>query len=148
MKVALDTNIIVYAEGIDDPKRQSIANVVLSRIPREFLVVSVQVLGELFNVLVRRRVPRGRARERAAYWRDSLAVHETSPELMEDALNFAAEHKVRIWDAVILAAAAQYRCDLLLSEDFQDGFTWRGVTVANPFAAAPHRLLMRLLDGG
>jgi len=32
-------------------------------------------------------------------------------------------------DTVILAGAAQAGCRLLLSEDVQDGFTWRGVTV-------------------
>ena len=34
---------------------------------------------------------------------------------------------------------------LLLSEDLQDGFTWRGVTVANPFAAQQHPLWASLL---
>jgi hypothetical protein len=34
-----------------------------------------------------------------------------------------------------LAVAAKGSCRLLLSEDLQDGFSWRGVTVANPFAA-------------
>jgi hypothetical protein len=36
---------------------------------------------------------------------------------------------------------------LLLSEDLQDGFTWGGVTVANPFAARRHALLESLLGG-
>ena len=34
-----------------------------------------------------------------------------------------------------VAAAAQEGCSLLLTEDLQDGFTWRGVTLRNPFAA-------------
>jgi predicted nucleic acid-binding protein len=42
---------------------------------------------------------------------------------------------------VIFAAAAASGCRLLLSEDMQDGFTWRGVTVANPFAAKRNELL-------
>jgi len=29
----------------------------------------------------------------------------------------------------------------------QDGFTWSGVTVANPFATNPHPLLAALLAG-
>jgi predicted nucleic acid-binding protein len=37
----------------------------------------------------------------------------------------------------MLAAAAQADCRLLLSEDMQDGFTWRSVTVRNPFATPP-----------
>ena len=49
------------------------------------------------------------------------------------------------WDAVILSAAADASCRLLLSGDLQDGFTWSGVTVANPFAKRPHPLLTALL---
>jgi len=33
----------------------------------------------------------------------------------------------------------------LLSEDFHDGFAWRGVVVTNPFRPAPDRRLARLL---
>ncbi|HZC22176.1 MAG TPA: VapC toxin family PIN domain ribonuclease, partial [Candidatus Binatia bacterium] len=49
------------------------------------------------------------------------------------------------WDAIILSAAAEAGCRLLLSEDLQAGFTWNGVTVANPFAAKKHELLAELL---
>lgn len=147
MKAALDTNVLVYAEGMDDVHRKAAANKLLSQIPREWLIISVQVLGELFNVLTRRGVPRERARESAAFWRDALPVHETSGALMETALDFSADHNVSIWDALILCSAAEARCDLLLSEDFQNGFTWRGVTVANPFSATQHPLLARFLQG-
>jgi predicted nucleic acid-binding protein len=66
---------------------------------------------------------------------------------METAVDLATDHRMRVWDALVLAAAAEARCDLLLSEDFQDGFVWRGVTVVNPFAEKPHKMLARLLRG-
>jgi predicted nucleic acid-binding protein len=56
----------------------------------------------------------------------------------------AADHRFDIWDACIIAAAADAGCRLLLSEDLADGLTWRGLTLANPFAAKPHPLLRRL----
>ena len=145
MRTALDTNVLVYAEGVDDPQRQGIATDLLSRIPRERLVISVQVLGELFNVLTRRNVPREHARARTAYWREALSVYESSCELMDMALDFATDHKISIWDALVLSSAVEARCDVLISEDFQDGLAWRGVTVVNPFAANPHKLLDKLL---
>jgi predicted nucleic acid-binding protein len=46
---------------------------------------------------------------------------------------------------LILAAAVEARCDLLLTEDLQDGFAWRGVVVSNPFGPAPDRRLARLM---
>ena len=30
---------------------------------------------------------------------------------------------------------------MLLSEDMHEGFTWGGVTIVNPFASPPHKLL-------
>jgi predicted nucleic acid-binding protein len=44
--------------------------------------------------------------------------------------------------------AAENRCRLLLSDDFSSGFTWRGVTVVNPFAPQRSELLDRLLGTG
>lgn len=47
---------------------------------------------------------------------------------------------------VMLSAAADARCRLLLSEGLQEGFTWRGVTVTNPFSSRPHPLLEALIS--
>ena len=61
------------------------------------------------------------------------------------AMDLAADHQLGLWDALILSAAADAGCRLLLSEDLQDGFTWSGVTVTNPFGSSPHTLLGALL---
>lgn len=143
--IAVDTNVLVYAEGINDRTRRDAARRLLSCIPREQIVISVQVIGELFNVLAKRGIPSDEARQRTLRWKESLAVQETSLSLMDAAMDTAAAHRIRIWDALILTVAAEARCDLLLSEDFQDGFAWRGVTVVNPFAKKPHKLLARLI---
>ena len=45
----------------------------------------------------------------------------------------------------MIAVAAENGCQLLLSEDVQDGFIWSGLTVANPFSAVPHPLLTAVL---
>ena len=64
------------------------------------------------------------------------------------AADLAADHHFGIWDAVILSTASQTDCRLLLSEDLQDGFTWGGVAVANPFASPHHALLDAFLGAG
>lgn len=45
------------------------------------------------------------------------------------------------WDALILSMVAENQCRLLLSENLQHGFTWRGVTVVNPYQQPLHPLL-------
>ncbi|TIP31923.1 MAG: PIN domain-containing protein, partial [Mesorhizobium sp.] len=84
--------------------------------------------GELYNVLIRKA---GRSPQTACdallSWRDAFSVTATTPEVMTMAADLAADHRFGTWDAVILSAASQARCRLLLSEDLQDGFTWGGV---------------------
>ena len=52
---------------------------------------------------------------------------------------------VRMWDALVMAAAADNRCRIVLSEDLQHGFTWRGVTIVNPFLPEESPLLAAIL---
>lgn len=149
MKVALDTNLLVYAEGINGADKRAIALDVLRRLPADTAIIPVQVLGELFHVLVRKAGwPQARARGALLSWRDAFAVIDTSADVMQAAVDLASDHHLAIWDSVILSAASQAGCRLLLSEDLQDGFTWGGVTVVNPFAAVRHALLNALLGAG
>jgi predicted nucleic acid-binding protein len=78
-------------------------------------------------------------------WRSVFEVVGTTPEIFAQAVDLAVDHRLNIWDAVIFAVASSAGCRLLLSEDMQDGFTWAGVTVVNPFAAKRHPLLLSLL---
>ncbi len=147
MNIALDTNILAYGEGVNDAEKRDAVLELLDDLPGGSTVVPVQVLGELFNVLVRKaRKSRSEARDALLAWRDTFPTVETTPEVMLAAVDLATDHHLSIWDAVILAAASQAGCRMLLSEDLQDGFTWGGVTVVNPFATPRHPLLSSLLD--
>jgi predicted nucleic acid-binding protein len=147
MRIALDTNILAYAEGINDLPRKKVVLNLLEKLPKDETFVPVQVLGELFNVMVREAgLSPQRARTVILSWRDTFSLIETSPAVLIAATDLAAHHKLGIWDSVILSAAAAAGCRLLLSEDLQDGFTWNGVTVANPFSEKKHELLGVLLE--
>ena len=78
-------------------------------------------------------------------WGDTFPIIETSSSVQLLAMELSVDHQLGLWDALVLSAAADASCRLLLSEDLQDGFTWSGVTVANPFAKKPHPLLTALL---
>jgi predicted nucleic acid-binding protein len=146
MKIALDTNILAYAEGTNGTLMRDKSLDLIQRLPPEAILLPVQALGELFNVLIRKVKRRpGRARAAVLSWRDAYPVIETSARVMVNAMDLASDHGLTIWDSVVLAAAAEAECRLILSEDFQDGFTWRGVTVSNPFAPTLHPMLAALL---
>jgi predicted nucleic acid-binding protein len=147
MRIALDTNILAYAEGVNGTAMQKTALDLINRLPDNDVFLPVQVLGELFNVLTRRASrSRDAARTIILSWRDGFSLLDTSTAVMLSAVDLAADHQMPIWDATVLATAAGSGCRLLLSQDFQEGFTWGGATVANPFAASPHPLLEALLS--
>jgi predicted nucleic acid-binding protein len=145
--VALDTNVLAYAEGVNGSAMKKAALELVDRLPQNLVALPVQSLGELFQLLVKKagRSP-AEARKAILSWRTAYALVETSSEVLLAALDLSVR-QFSIWDAVILCAAAEADCHLLLSEDMQNGFVWRGVTIVNPFAKPRHPQLEALLSG-
>ena len=146
MRIALDTNLLVYAEGVNGPQRRDDARRIVDHLHLEHeIVIAVQTLGELHRVLAgKARMPSALAAEAAHGWRRLIAPSDETTLIA--AYDLIDAHPHQIWDAIILSAAAEAGCGLLLSEDMQDGFVYRGVTVANPFAETLHPLLASLLE--
>jgi predicted nucleic acid-binding protein len=152
-QIALDTNVLVYSEGLERAPTDR-AKVVLSQrllealsVSGEDWVIPAQALAELHSVLVRRdeRTP---AQASATVSRLSRLcdVAPTSSQVLAAALALAGVHRLQIYDAIMLACAAEAGCDLLLSEDMHDGFVWRGVAVTNPFRQVPDARIAPLLS--
>jgi predicted nucleic acid-binding protein len=136
--VALDTNVLLYAAGLDGEAMQRRALAIVDRLVPESTLVPVQVLGELYAALMRKGGrSRTQARDAVLRWGDTFPVIETSSSVQLMAMELSVNHQLAPWDA---------NCRLLLSEDLQDGFTWSGVTVANPFSAKRHALLDAMLS--
>jgi predicted nucleic acid-binding protein len=148
MRIALDTNILAYAEGVGDEARCAGAIRLIERVPTELVVLPAQTLGELFRVLAgKAKWPAASARAAVMTWADTFWVAESSLTAFQAAMDLTVDHGLQIWDALIMAVAAENRCRLLLTEDLQNGFTWRGVTVVNPFILPSSPILENLLEG-
>lgn len=149
MRIALDTNILAYAEGIGDAPRCAGAIRLIEQLPAELVLLPAQTLGELFRVLTGKA---GREAELSCKaimtWADSFEIAESSWPAFQSAMDLAIDHQLQIWDALIMAVAAENHCRLLLSEDLQTGFIWRGVSVVNPFASPSSPLLNNILQNG
>ncbi|GDX97446.1 twitching motility protein PilT [Planctomycetia bacterium] len=147
MRVALDTNVLAYAEGVGDAKRCGVAVGLVERLPESAVLLPAQVLGELMLVLTRKA---GRTREVARDavlgWADSFDVIDSTWASFQSAFDLSVTHEFRMWDALVMAVAAENRCRIVLSEDLQHGFTWRGVTIVNPFLPDESPLLAAILS--
>lgn len=146
MNIALDTNVLAYAEGVNGSLMRDRTADLVGQLNAHALLVPAQVLGELFLVLVRKaRRTATEAKLSVLQWSDAIRLIPTTQETILSAADLVEDHQLNYWDAVILSCAAQSRCRLLLSEDMQDGFTWRGTTVVNPYAAIPNSALLDIL---
>lgn len=149
-RIAFDTNVLAYIAGVDrhvddGPKIEASRALLQQLRGRAALIAPVQALGELFVVLTRAGATRDEARETALRMAQSFGTADSSSSAFLSALDLAAAHKLQLWDALILNAAAEAGCALLLSEDMAGGFAWRGTVVVDPFAPSRDERLTRLL---
>jgi predicted nucleic acid-binding protein len=135
-KVFLDTNILVCAYDENEPKKQQKAQDILTDgIEQESSFLSVQVLGEFFNV-VTRYIPQPMSSDEALEIIDMLRimpVQEIDLIMVKRAIDTHKTYKISYWDSLILSAAERAGCTMLFSEDLSDGQTYQNILVRNPF---------------
>jgi predicted nucleic acid-binding protein len=129
-----DTNVLVYSDDKAAPAKQRRALDLLAQHRRAGTgVVSLQVLQEYFVTVTRKlRVDARVARRKV----ELLAEFDVAfPEVADvlAAIDLHRLHGFSFWDALVLRAAKQAGCSVLLSEDMQDAREIDGVRIVNPF---------------
>lgn len=132
-----DTNILVYALDPDEPLKRELAARALRQAEASRLVISTQVLQELYVALLRRKLAPAAAAEAVAMWSRREVVTVTTGMVLE-ATELHRRHRLEFWDALILHTAAAAGCTTLLTEDMQHGREIAGVRIVNPFLHELH----------
>jgi predicted nucleic acid-binding protein len=146
MRIALDTNFLAYAEGVGDEVRWRASRKLLEPLLACEVMLPAQTLGELFRVLTGKRgLAATQARDAVLSWSDAYEVCDSTRAAFLSAMDLCADHGLQIWDALIVSVAVEAGCRLLLSEDMQHGFTWRGLTIVSPYVEPMHPLLAAAL---
>ncbi len=129
-----DTNILVYADDDDTPAKQQLARDLIYEHRRgETGVVSMQVLQEYFVTVTQKlKVDSPAARRKVEILSEFDVVAPDVADILA-AIDLHRLHGFSFWDALVVRAAKQAGCRVLLSEDFQDGREIDGVKVLNPF---------------
>lgn len=133
----LDTNIFVYSFDATAPRKaQRALELIESGIASGKGIVSYQVVQEFFNVAFRKFSQPMGAGDAEQYlgtvFRPLLSVHSSQAIFLE-ALQLSGQHRLSWYDSLIVAAAIDSQCELLYSEDLQNGQRLGGVQITNPF---------------
>ena len=131
--VAIDTNVLVYAEFESDQSKGIVAERLLEAISDRGLIPA-QTIGEFLNV-GRRRWPslHDGARRQVEAYRAVFKIVPTDLDTLMAASLFAERYRLQFWDSVIWQASRKGGASILLTEDLQDGFEAEGMRALNPF---------------
>jgi predicted nucleic acid-binding protein len=135
----VDTNILVYAYNLDEPKKRDVALQELEILWRTKAgVVSIQVLQEFYNTVTHKfaqRMSHAAARDVIRAY-SGWSVVSPDAALILAASELHERQSVSFWDALIVEAARRAGASRLLTEDLQHGRSFGALTVENPFADA------------
>lgn len=141
--IALDTNILVYAEAAADPSERHVtAQHLMLKLGETGAIIPLQVLAEFLNVCRTKAVL---STEQAVFRATQYAAVFDCPQTrigdLLAAARIAHARKLAFFDSLIVAIAARAGATLLLSEDMQDGLEIEGLRIINPFSVSNAALI-------
>ena len=131
-KTFIDSNILIYAYTDDEPEKQRIALRFLDDCQP---VISTQVIREFSNVLLKKGNVRSEMIKEAIGEIIEIAILVNEElTLILDSFAMHERYKYSFYDSLIIATAVNSQCQILLSEDMQDGQIIEGrLRIVNPF---------------
>jgi len=135
-KYFVDSNVWLYLFTEDDSRKKVSAESFLDeRTGRETLFISWQIINEVWANLLRKGQSDKTARKMIEHMLRSCELVDFSYDLIVAANNLRASHSVSFWDSLVVAAAQAADCDILVSEDMQDGKRFGTLRVKNIFTS-------------
>ena len=136
MRRFFDTNVLVYSRDPDAGGKRAFARELIEQaMDDDAFVVSTQVLVEFYATAVRRKLLGApQALDLARLWSRHDTVAQTTDMLLRG-LELHQAHSLSLWDGLIVQAALDAGCGVLLSEDMQHGRRFGDLEIVNPFLA-------------
>ncbi len=135
----VDTNVLIYAHDKSAGAKYERASALLKELWENGNgCLSVQVLQE-FYVNVTRKIAKPLDVDTAKRVIADLGqwtVHSPNVEDVVEAIGAQGRFKLSFWDSMIITSAARLGCDIVWSEDLNDGQSYDDVKVINPFKHA------------
>jgi len=130
-KIALDSNVLIYNHSLDCEDKRAIARDFFNENP----VVSSQVISEYLNVMNRNfKMQKQELIQICSLWLEKCSVQPVILSTIKLAQSLVSKYDFQIFDGIIAAAALEADCDILYSEDMQDGQVIENkLKIKNPF---------------
>lgn len=132
-KIFIDTNILVYSMDRHAPEKRENCRSLLKKVVREFTgVISTQVMQEFYVAGTQKLKAYPLTVKDILHAMQRFEVVIITPEIIKEAIDCSIIARISFWDALIVTAAENARCEKLWSEDLNNGQIIRGVRIENP----------------
>ncbi len=140
-KIFLDTNILVYLFDKSERQKQTkIKTLVSEYFSQSKFFLSVQVINEFINVTTRKitfPIPVDKQKEIIELVSDLFLVTPLNLSTTLGALEVSRKYRLSYWDSLIISSALENKCNILYTEDMQNGFIIEDkLTIINPFQSS------------
>ena len=133
-KVFVDTNLWIYLHSEHSIGEKSKKAVSLIDEYFESIVISTQVLGEIFSVLIQKGIKKKEEAKEIIYnLLEHFKVVNISEQTLRSGIELCLRYNFSYWDSQIIASALESGCNILFTEDMQHGQVIGTVKVVNPF---------------
>lgn len=132
IKVFMDTNVLIYAYSETEPEKKE---KVLALLEKKAICLSTQVINEFIWTMSRKFSIAMDLLKLVTY--NFFSMYEVfllDEETIVKAIELVEQRHFSYWDSLIISAALRTNCNILYTEDLQNGqIIDNKLTITNPF---------------
>ncbi|MDR2192971.1 MAG: PIN domain-containing protein [Treponema sp.] len=121
-KIFVDSNIWVYMFLQDNEEKYKIAeDCLLEKGANTTFIITYQIINEVSNALLRNEYSEMEIREIIEYMLKICTIQDFTKEIVLLASSTREAYSFSFWDSIIVGSALFSGCNMLVSEDMQNG---------------------------
>lgn len=133
-KFFIDTNIFAYAVDQANKTKQATARKLIATQARK-AAISTQVMQEFFVAATRKLNISALKAKELVHKLGGFQCIQITTTLVHQAIDTMILNQISYWDALIVVAAIEAKCNVILTEDMNSGQVISGIEIKNPFTA-------------
>ncbi|OGI24857.1 MAG: hypothetical protein A2287_08395 [Candidatus Melainabacteria bacterium RIFOXYA12_FULL_32_12] len=135
-KVFIDSNIFIYAflEGTENNEKRLKTIQFLQSLEDKTIVVSTQVLGEIYNTLNHKyKIKREDVIKKLDILSETALVKPLTIDTVKKCWDITLKHNYSYYDSLILASAIEHGCSFIYTEDMKNEHIVENSKILNPY---------------
>lgn len=133
-RIFLDANILVYSSLQDDKEKHNEVLGFLEKVKGKIIFVSTQVVNEVYVSLLKHKLKDEDIQNIVSEIIDIYNSSIITIDTIKSAWNLREQYNFSYWDSLIVASALENECEVVYTEDMQDGQVIENrLKIVNPF---------------